>query len=567
MNYLMITSALLGGLALFLYGMDVMSSGLKHAAGDSLKSILANLTTNRVKGLFTGMGVTAVIQSSSVTTVLVVGFISAGFMSLQQAVGVIMGANIGTTVTAQIVAFKVTHAAMAMVAVGFLIQFNARTEAYKQYGNILFGLGLVFLGMNLMGDAMAPLRTNAAYINFLSHTDNVVIAIISAAAFTALIQSSSATTGIIIVLAGQGIITLNAGVALAMGAHIGTCVTALLASIGKSRDAMLAAIIHILFNVLGVLIWLPFISVLEQAAISVSPVYADMEGMARASLELPRQIANANTMFTVVNALIMLPFSNLLIRLAKKILPYQPKSPSQKKAQTIQPKYLDEQFLTTPDIALDQTGLEIGRIGRRVCNMLGMLPSSSFRQLTGLEKQQIRDQLNQITQIEDEIDKLHGAILLYLGRLRKYPLSAEQSYRQIKLISMTEQLENVADLIAQELVPLADQALNSGLWVSPLMNRILDEVKGKVNQAMLDCVNAVRRGDEQLATQVLRAKRELNSLQDKVLAHQADRLGEQDGHRLEVFRYEMQWVEQLNRIYILSRRVAKLLLRKPRRRK
>lgn len=199
--------------------------------------------------------------------------------------------------------------------------------------------------------------------------------------------------------------------------------------------------------------------------------------------------------------------------------------------------------------------------------MLGMLPSSSFRQLTGLEKQQIRDQLNQITQIEDEIDKLHGAILLYLGRLRKYPLSAEQSYRQIKLISMTEQLENVADLIAQELVPLADQALNSGLWVSPLMNRILDEVKGKVNQAMLDCVNAVRRGDEQLATQVLRAKRELNSLQDKVLAHQADRLGEQDGHRLEVFRYEMQWVEQLNRIYILSRRVAKLLLRKPRRRK
>ncbi len=567
MNYLMMTSALLGGLALFLFGMDVMSNGLKHAAGDSLKSILANLTNNRVKGLFTGMGVTAVIQSSSVTTVLVVGFISAGFMSLQQAVGVIMGANIGTTVTAQIVAFKVTHAAMAMVAVGFLIQFNARTEAYKQYGNILFGLGLVFLGMNLMGDAMAPLRTNATYINFLSHTDNVIIAIISAAAFTALIQSSSATTGIIIVLAGQGIITLNAGVALAMGAHIGTCVTALLASIGKSRDAMLAAIIHILFNIIGVLIWLPFIGVLEQMAISVSPVYTGVTGIARASLELPRQIANANTMFTVVNALIMLPFSNLLIQLAKKILPYQPKSPSQKKAQTIQPKYLDEQFLATPDIALDQAGLELGRIGRRVCNMLAMLPSSSFRQLTGGEKQQIRDQLNQITQIEDEIDKLHGAILLYLGRLRRSPLSAEQSYRQIKLISMTEQLENIADLIAQELVPLADQALNSGLWVSPLMNRILDDVKGKVNQAMLDCVNAVRRGDEQLATQVLRAKRELNSLQDKVLAHQADRLGEQDGHRLEVFRYEMQWVEQLNRIYVLSRRVAKSLLRKPRQRK
>lgn len=564
MNYLMMTSALLGGLALFLYGMEIMSDGLKRAAGDRLKSILANLTTNRVKGLLTGVGVTAVIQSSSVTTVLVVGFISAGFMSLSQAVGVIMGANIGTTVTAQIVAFKVTHAALAMVALGFLVQFNARSEVYKRYGTILFGLGLVFLGMNLMGEAMAPLRSNAQYINFLSHTDNVIIAIVSAAAFTALIQSSSATTGIIIVLAGQGVITLNAGIALAMGAHIGTCVTALLASIGKSRDATLAAIVHILFNILGVLIWLPFISVLEQIAISVSPVYADFSGMVRSSLELPRQIANANTLFTVINALIMLPFSNLLIQLAKKIWPYQPKTPTQKKAQTIQPKYLSIEFLATPDIAMDQAGLEIGRIGRRVCNMLSMLPSSSFRQLTGGEKEQIRMQLNQITQIEDEIDKLHGAILLYLGQLRKNPLSAEQSYRQIKLISITEQLENIADLIAQELVPLADQALNSGLWVSPLMNRILDEVKGRVNQAMLDCVNAIRRGDDQLAEQVLRAKRELNSLQEKVLAHQADRLVEQDGHRLEVFRYEMQWVEQLNRIYVLSRRVAKALLRKPR---
>lgn len=564
MHYVMMISELLGGLAIFLYGMEKMSHALKNVAGDRLKTILANLTTNRITGVLTGLGVTAVIQSSSVTTVLLVGFISAGFMTLSQAVGVIMGANIGTTVTAQIVAFKVTHAALAMVATGFLIQFNAKQESNRYYGDILFGLGLIFLGMNLMGDAMAPLRTEPAFINIISHTDNVFVAIMTAAIFTALIQSSSATTGIVIVLAGQGIITLEAGVALAMGANIGTCVTAFLAAIGKPREAMQAAAIHILFNIAGVLIWIPFISVLEQMSISISPVYVQYSGIDRLSAELPRQIANANTLFNIANTVIMLPVSGLFIFLAKKLLPYQPKSTIQKKAQSIQPKYLGDEFLSTPDLALEQAGLEIGRVGRRVCNMINMLPSFSFRQLTGAEKDQIREQLNQITQIEDEIDKLHAAILLYLGRLRKHPLSDEQSYRQIKLISTTEQLENIADLVAESLVPLTFKALNSGLWVSPLMHRILDDVKGRVNQAMLDCVNSIRRGDAALAEQVLRAKRELLVMQEDVLAHQAERLVEQDDNRLRVFRYEMEWVEQLNRIYVLSRRIAKLQLRKQR---
>ncbi|MCE0495481.1 Na/Pi cotransporter family protein [Vibrio salinus] len=564
MHYIMMFCELLGGLAIFLYGMEKMSHALKNAAGDRLKTLLANLTTNRLTGVLTGVGVTAVIQSSSVTTVLLVGFISAGFMSLSQAVGIIMGANIGTTVTAQIVAFKVTHSALVMIAAGFLIQFNAQKESYKHYGNVLFGLGLIFLGMNLMGEAMAPLRTNPVFINIISQTDHILIAILISAVFTALIQSSSATTGIVIMLAGQGVISLEAGIALAMGANIGTCVTAFLATIGKNREAMQAATIHILFNVIGVVLWIPFIGVLEQMSVGISPVYAQYSGIDRLSAELPRQIANANTLFNVANTLIMLPFSGVFIYLAKKVLPYHPKSVSQKKAQNIQLKYLGDEFLHTPDIALDQASLEIGRVGRRVCNMINMLPSFSFRQMTGAEKERIRSMLNQISQVEDEIDKLHAGILLYLGRLRKHPLSDEQSYRQIKLISTTEQLENIADLVAESLVPLAYKALKAGLWVSPVMHRSLDDIQGRVNQAMLDCVNSIRRKDENLAEQVLRAKRELNALQEEVLAHQAERLVEQNDNRLRVFRYEMEWIEQLNRIYVLSRRIAKLQLRKPR---
>ncbi|PWI32549.1 NAD+ kinase [Vibrio albus] len=553
---------LLGGLAIFLYGMEKMSHALKSVAGDRLKTVLAKLTTNRFTGVLTGIGITSVVQSSSVTTVLLVGFISAGFMSLSQAVGVIMGANIGSTVTVQIIAFKVTQSALAMVALGFLIQFNAKQERIKHYGDILFGFGLIFLGMNMMGDSMAPVRSYQPFIDAFSHTDNELFAILVGAAFTALVQSSAATTSIVLVLAGQGLISLEAGIALAMGANIGTCVTALLASIGKSRESIQAATIHILFNIVGVMIWLPLINVLAEISVDFSPDYAELSGVERISAELPRQIANAHTLFNVINTMIMLPFTGVFIFVARKLIPYQPKSAAKKKAKGIQPKYLGKEFLRTPDIALDQARLEIGRVGRRVCNMLNMLPRLAVRQSDEEEKELIRIQLNQIDVIEDEVDRLHAQILSYLGSLRKLPLSDSQSHQQIRLISITDQLESVADLVVDSLLPLAYRALNSNVHISPMMRHTLDDVQERVNQSMLDCVNAIRRKDDALAEQVLGAKRELNSLLEEVLIHQAERLVEQDANRLRIFRYEMEWVEQLKRVYTLSKRIAKLQLRK-----
>lgn len=562
-SYLPMSVGLLGGLAIFLYGMDKMSNALKRAAGDKMKMLLAKLTSNRIAAVITGTGITAIIQSSSVTTVLLVGFISAGLMSLTQAVGVIMGANIGTTVTAQIIAFKVTKAALAMVAIGFMIQFTSKREVTKQYGNMLFGLGLIFLGMNLMSEAMSPLRTYQPFIDAMAHMDNILLAILLAASFTALVQSSSATTGIVIVLAAQGFISLETGIALAMGANIGTCVTAILAAIGKSREAMQTAAVHICFNVLGVLIWLPLIGFLSQMSVAISPLYPELTGIERLAAELPRQIANANTLFNVANTLIMVPFAGSFVWFVRKIIPYQPKPAKSAAAKkTIKSKYLGKEFLSTPDIALDQAQLELGRVGRRVCNMMNLLPPLAKNVKNEQEKKQLLDQLNEIEAIEDEVDRLHGHILSYLGRLRMEPLSDNQSSRQITLISITDQLESVADLVVNAMLPLSYKALNSDITLSPKMRKTLDQAQDKVTRSMLDCVNAIRRGDESLAKQVLHAKRELNGLLETVLNHQAERLIEQDPDRLQIFRFEMEWIESLKHIYTFSKRIAKLQLRK-----
>ncbi|WP_254659672.1 Na/Pi cotransporter family protein [Salinivibrio sp. SS2] len=551
---------LLGGLALFLYGMDKMSNALKSAAGSRLKTLLAKLTTNRVAGVLTGAGITATIQSSSVTTVLLIGFISAGLMSLAQATGVIMGANIGTTVTAQIVAFKITKAAYVMVAAGFLTQFIAKADQTKHYGNMLFGLGLIFLGMNVMSDAMSPLRDYQPFIDAMATMDNPLLAILLAALFTALVQSSSATTGIVIVLAGQGFISLESGIALAMGANIGTCVTALLASIGKSREAKQTASIHILFNIIGVMIWLPLISLLSDWSVALSPSHSQLTGVDRLGAELPRQIANANTLFNVLNTLIMLPFASGFVWLAKKIVP-RSKKPLSSDQPIITPKYLAKELLMTPDIAMDQAQLEIGRIGRRVCNMMNTLPPLTSKLASQPQRDAAIAALKQIDEIENQVDALHGHILFYLGRLRKEPLSHAQSQRQMALISMTDQLESIADLIANTLIPIMEKSLNAEITISNKMRATLDVMQEKVTHALLDCVNAIRRGDDKRAKHVLHAKRELNALLDKVLAHQAERLVEDDANRLQLFSIEMEWTESLKRVYTVTKRIAKLHLR------
>ncbi|MGN7612875.1 Na/Pi cotransporter family protein [Magnetococcales bacterium HHB-1] len=313
---------LLGGLAVFLYGMNKMSRALRKVAGDRMRDLLARLTSNRVAGLFTGLSVTAVIQSSSVTTVMLVGFVSAGLMNLTQAVGVILGADIGTTVTAQIIAFKVTQYAGLAIAGGLLLMMLARTKNVRQYGHLFLGLGLIFLGMAEMSDAMYPLRSYAPFLALMSDVANPFVGVMVSALFTALIQSSSAAMGVVVVLASQGVLSLEGAIALALGANIGTCITAGLAAIGQPREAVRVALAHVLFKVAGVLLIIGFIPEFAQITRDISPVAEEgLIGHAALAAEVPRQVANAHTLFNIGIALLFLPVVGWFARFCIWLLP------------------------------------------------------------------------------------------------------------------------------------------------------------------------------------------------------------------------------------------------------
>lgn len=539
---------LLGGLALFLYGMEMMADSLKAAAGERMKVVLARLTTNRFMGAATGAFVTAIIQSSSVTTVLVVGFITAGLMSMAQSVGVIMGANIGTTITAQIVAFKVTKLALLMVAVGFGMLFFSHKEKIKQYGGMLMGLGLVFFGMSVMSDAMKPLRDYQPFLDLMISMENPFIGILVAAAFTGLIQSSSATTGIVIVMASQGFITLPAGIALAFGANIGTCVTAMLAAIGKPREALRAAVVHVLFNVFGVLIWLAFIDQLAQFVTWFSPVHEELSGTAKLAAETPRQIANAHTVFNVANTFIFLGFTSQFARLVEWLVPDKPIE----EEMIAQPKYLDEDLLETPSLALDRVRLEIGNAGKRVMDMLQQIMPA----LIDGDK----DALKEVARIDDVVDTLHGHIITYMGKLSRKPLTDKQSDEFVNLMAAANDLESIGDVIETELVYLGMERIENGITISAATREVFENLHKEVSMTVAMALNAVMEKDQAVALEVLGMKEHISSLVQAADLHQAQRLVADEPNRLEAYAMEIDVIEKLKRIYYFSKRIAKASL-------
>jgi phosphate:Na+ symporter len=539
---------LLGGLALFLFGMEQMADALKAVAGERMKIILAKLTTNRFAGAATGAFVTAIIQSSSVTTVLVVGFITAGLMSMSQSIGVIMGANIGTTITAQIVAFKVTKFALLMVAGGFGMLFFSKQEKIRQYGGMLMGLGLVFFGMSVMSDAMHPLRSYQPFLDLMTRMDNPLIGILVAAGFTALIQSSSATTGIVIVMATQGFISLPAGIALAFGANIGTCVTAMLASIGKPREAVRAAVVHVLFNVFGVLVWIGIIPYLAEFVAWLSPTHPELSGTDRLAAEAPRQIANAHTVFNIANTFIFIGFTSQFARLVEKLVPDKPVE----EIIIAEPKYLDEELLETPSLALDRVRLEIGHMGERTSEMLEkILPAV----ISG-NRQALKD----IAKIDDEVDILHGHIITYLGDISRYSLTGEQTRKLVGLMSAVNDLENIGDIIETDLVHLGNERLGQEISISETTRDVLTKLHEAVSNATSSAITAAVENDQRIAQDVIGIKSDINLLMDSAATHQAMRLVVDEPDRLAAYTLEMDIIEKLKRIYYFAKRIAKAVM-------
>ena len=542
-----ILMGLFGGLALFLFGMEMMTDAMKSVAGARMKSILGQLTTNRFKAATAGAFITAVIQSSSVTTVLVVGFITAGLMSLPQAIGVIMGANIGTTITAQIVAFKVTKYSLVLVSIGFLILFTNKRQRNKQIGALIMGLGLIFFGMEMMSAATRPLRDYQPFILLMQSLRSPLPAILISAAFTAIIQSSSATTGVVIALASQGFITLDTGIALIFGANIGTCITALLAAIGKPRAAVQAAVVHVLFNVLGVLLWFPFIDQLATIVRVVSPSHPELIGAARLAAETPRQIANAHTIFNVANTMIFIWFVTPMAWLVQRIVPERPvREPA-----VLQPKYLDPNLLDTPELALDRVRLEIGRMG--VC-ALQMLWKALPTVMYGDE-----EALDELHQMDQDIDSLQSAIIYYLGQLSKGNLLTDQTELVHDYMAVTTYVENIGDMVETNLVEAGRERLKHGVVISPSTQEVIRALHAKVCWAVEQALEAVDRNDKRMAEEVIAAKPEINRLSSEIDAHLARRLVADEENRLNAYRIETDIVENLRRIYYFAKRIAKAI--------
>ncbi len=548
LNWLKMAMELFGGLALFLFGMEQMSDGLKAAAGDQMKTLLSKLTKNRFSAAMTGAFVTSVIQSSSVTTVLVVGFVSAGLMTMSQSIGVIMGANVGTTITAQIVAFKVEKAALIMIAFGFGMLFLSKKERVQQYGNMLMGLGLIFFGMGIMSEGMSPLRSYEPFINLMASMERPLLGILVAAAFTALVQSSSATTGIVIVMASQGFISLPAGIALAFGANIGTCITALLASLGKPTEARRASMVHVIFNVAGVLLWILFIPQLANVVVQVSPVAAGLSGTEKLAAEVPRQIANAHTIFNVANMLIFIGFTTQLARLVERLVPDK----AEAKRMIIEPKYLDDDLIETPSLALDMVRLELGHLASVVETMLDKLKEAAEKRDTKI--------LDEIARMDDKVDILHAVITEYLRRLTVQNLTEEENDNLMRYLRANEDIERIGDVIETNIVEAAHRSFSGGIPRTEVSREILRSLYEIIREALSAARSSIVENDEIAAQKILHFKDDVNQLIYEAVRMQSKRLGSEGADDVAITMFENDLIDSMRRIYSLTKRIARLTM-------
>jgi phosphate:Na+ symporter len=545
-DWIALIIGVMGGLSLFLYGLFILADSLKRAAGSAMKRILSRLTSNRFKGAAAGAFITAVIQSSSVTTVLVVGFISAGLMTLSESVGVIMGANIGSTITAQIIAFKVTKLATALIGIGGLWFVFTKKQQFKDVAIMTLGIGLVFFGMTMMSDSTYPLRSFEPFIALMSKMESPLAGIVVGALFTAVVQSSAATMGIVIVLSTQGLVTLEAGIALAFGANIGTCVTALLAAIGKPAEAIRAAVIHVMSNVIGVLLWVGFIPELVQMSEWLS--HSLGQASSEVHINLARDLANAHTLFNVANTVIMIGFSVPLARLATWLVKDRPSS----SAVTLKAKYLDDLLLETPSLALDRVRLELIRMGDRIVEMIRRAADIT---LMGNEAE-----LDQLQGLDDEIDSLFEQIARYLGRISSQSLGKEETSDLKLYLNAANVLENMGDLIESRFVHAGFERTKLHEEFSAETRLLMKDLILAVIPSIEWAIGAMDTKSVDLAHQIRNEKGKLTTRITNLQVHLAQRLSHSSGERARVFGLESEIVESSRRLYDLSKRIARSVL-------
>ncbi len=494
----MIYLNLFGGVLLLLYGIRLVNDGLQNAAGPRIRTLLRSLTSNRLAAVGAGAFITGLIQSSSATSVMLVGFVSAGLMSFRQTLAVILGADIGATLTVQLIAFHVTDYAVLLVGLGLAFSLFAKRHHLKTIGQGLLGFGFVFLSIRIMSDALAPLQQNALFKEVMvALVGSPVTGILLSAVFTGLIHSSAATIGIALALAGNGLVSLDAAIHIVLGANIGTCSTALMASFRAPAEARRVAWAHVLFKVAGVGLLLAVLPLFERL---VSWSGSDMA----------RQIANAHSAFNVILALVFLPFLGLIAKLLTRLVP---ESAVEKK---FGPMYLDDHVLGTPSLALSQATREVLRESDIVKEMLG----------DAIRVFQIEDP-GAIAAVRDKdnlVDVLDRQIRLYLTKLSSSRLTEVQGRRAVALLEASRDLESIGDIIDRNIIPLALKRITKGLMFSAEGMREITDYHRKLVENFDIVLSAFATQDQDLARRALRNKEELEGLERELTQAHLDRL-------------------------------------------
>ncbi len=501
---------ILGGLGLFIFGMRLMSEGLQKAAGERIRQILEFLTNRPVKGILAGAGVTALIQSSSATTVMTVGLVNAGLLTLAQAISVVMGANIGTTVTAQLIAFKITQYALPAIGIGLFIHLFAKNKKVKLWGQVLLGFGLLFLGLLIMKQAFSPLQgSQQAKDFFVSFSRQPILGVIAGALITMLIQSSSATIGLTMALAAAGLIDFTGAISLVLGENIGTTVTAQIASIGTNLNARRTAMAHVMFNVIGVCYMLPLLYLgLYQKLIAFITPGVTLQTITPQNILRP--IANAHTVFNLFNTFVVfLPLIAILERITVRLIPGEPEVVGGR------PIYLEKHLLDSPPIALDQTTKEIIR-------MTGIAKKSISEAMCGfIEGKSLI--LEKVASKEDAIDNLQKEITQYLVKISQRDLSEEESGRLPVLMHTVNDVERIGDH-AENIAELAQRKIDEKL---PFSNDAISEIKMfyvKIEKMIDLVIEGLSSGDVKKGEEALKIEEEINNLQFKLRQNHIERL-------------------------------------------
>ena len=441
----LLIAGLIGGLGLFLLGMNMMSDGMQNAAGDRMRAIISRITHNRFIAVGVGTFVTMVIQSSSATTVMLVSFVYSKLVKFRQTIGVILGAGIGTTITVQLIAFKITDYSLLIIGLGFILNFLFSSTKVKNIGKSILGFGILFFGMQIMSDSMYPLRSFSPFIESIVKLENPLLGILAGTIFTALIQSSAAFIGIMIILATQGLLSLEASIALMLGANIGTAITAILASIKTDREAKQVALAHTLIKVIGVLIFLFWIPQFAEFVRIISPKSAlSNDEFSILAETVPRQIANAHTVFNIVLTCLILPFTNAFAKLIEKILPIR--ITEQAVLKTV---YLDYGMVKNSSLALSLAKKETLRMGRLVQNMSEEIIIPYLVKKTEV--------LNDIKQKEEEVNFLRDQINDYILKITRENLNEERVNESFQLLYTVKEFEQIADIVSTTMISKAER--------------------------------------------------------------------------------------------------------------